>query len=283
MTKRNRKTLADNFSEGMMPSQEAFEDLIDSMVNIVDDGFDKSPSDGMKVAQLGNDGKLISFYDDIAVRNPLWSIALSMPDYGTNPDSVQNLGFYYADARIPGVTLAGSGVSSELEEAGREGTIKVGINQNAPAHELDVGGVIASDGRIGREGRSEMRVPADGKWHPIIQGLDGCHAFEIMAGVGKKRSGRYALLHAFALSTFNSSKGNITAHQAHFSSRCDQIDLRWVGAQHNYALEMRTRCDFGPNGAEAVYIRYYITRLWFDPFMDNCAEGDGTDSSEAAK
>ena len=41
MTKRNRKTLSDNFADGSLPTQDAFGDLIDSMVNIVDDGFDK--------------------------------------------------------------------------------------------------------------------------------------------------------------------------------------------------------------------------------------------------
>lgn len=275
MTKRNRKTLADNFADGKMPTQEAFGDLIDSMVNIVDDGFDKSAADGMKVAQLDNSSKLISFYDEITVKDPLWSVAFSTSGYGGGAGGIKSLSFQYGGGKASGLTLAG--VPAADGEDAAAGRIRVGVNQAEPSRELDVGGVIASDGRIGREGRQENRVRADGKWHPILRGLDGCQAFEIMAGVGRKNSGRYALLHAFALSTFNSSKGNITRHHAHYSSRCDQIDLRWTGETHSYALEMRTRCNFEQGASEEIYVRYYVTQLWFDPFMEDCAVKAGAD------
>ena len=276
MTKRNRKTLADNFADGRMPTQEAFEDLIDSMVNIVDDGFDKSAMDGMKVAQLDNNSKLISFYDEITVREPLWSISFSMSGYGGSPGSQKNLGIHYGTCNDGGLTLAPA-----AREGTERGKIRVGINQDNPEHELDVNGVMVADGRIGRAGKKGNEVRADGQWHPIIRNLDGCHAYEIMAGVGKRRSGRYALLHAFALSTFNSKKGNITSHQAYYSSRCDQIDLRWSGEPHNYSLEMRTRCSLESHAAEKVYIRYYITQLWFDAFMADCMPGGDTPGDEA--
>jgi hypothetical protein len=264
MTKRNRKTLVGSFADGEMPTQDAFADLIDSMVNIVDDGFDKSALDGMKIAQLDNNSKLVSFYDDITVREPMWSISFSMPSYQGGGGSVKNLNFLCGDATYGGLTLARSNSN------GVEDKINVGINRRNPEHELDVGGVVAADGRMGRHGKYQVR--ADGNWHPIVEGLDGCHAFEVMAGVGKKNTGRYALLHAFALSTFNSSNSNVSRHQARYSSRCDQIDLRWVGETHNYALEMRTRCSYEQNSTDEVYVRYHITRLWFDPFMDGSAE-----------
>jgi hypothetical protein len=280
MTKRNRKTLADKFTNGRMPTQHDFGDLIDSTVNIVDDGFDKDAQDGMKVAQAGSTGKLISFYDEITVRDPIWSFAFSMPDSGGGYGSVQNLGIFHGREKLPGITLAGAANGGQ-ENSGAENPdevkILVGVNTNAPEHEMDVRGVVASDGRIGREGKKQFRVKADGQWHPIIEKLDGCHAFEITAGVGMKKSGKYALLHAFALSTFNSKKGNITAHQAYFSSKCDQIELRWAGITNDYALQMRTRCDFGSSGKDQVYVRYYITRLWFDPFMEQCEGQTGSE------
>ncbi len=283
MTKRNRKTLTDNFADGTLPTQEAFGDLIDSMVNIVDDGFDKTALNGMKVAQLGNSGRLMSFYDEITVKAPIWSIAFSMSGYGGGADSYKNLNVFYGNNNASGLTLA-SAIASGIgeEEAGAE-KLRVGINNNNPAHELDVNGVIASDGRIGREASPEREVRADGKWHPIITGLDGCQAFEIMAGVGKPRSGRYALVLAYALSTFNSKKSNITYHQAHYSSRCDQIDLRWVGESHNYSLEMRTRCSFEQSNDEQVFIRYYTTQLWFDPFMERCVKHDSSSTPPVAE
>lgn len=271
MTKRNRRTLTEYFAHGQLPRQEAFGDLIESMVNVVDDGFDKSPQDGMKIAQLENSSKLISFYDEITVKSPIWSIAFSIPEYGGGAKSNKNLSFSYGNRKAAGLTLAS--VPGEGEEDADGGKIRVGVNNSNPLHEMDVHGVIAADGRIGREGKQENKVRADGEWHPIITGLDGCHGFEIMAGVGKPRSGRYALLHAYALSTFNSKKSNITSHQAFFLSRCDQIDLRWVGETHDYALEMRTRCSYEEGSGEEIYVRYYVTRLWFDPFM----AGSGND------
>lgn len=280
MTKRNRKTLTGNFADGKLPTQEAFGDLIDSMVNIVDDSFDKSVQNGMEVAQLDNSCKLISFYDEITVKTPLWSIAFSTSGYGDGAGSYKNLNFFYGTNNATGLTLASAAGNKSGEEKTEEEKIRVGINKNNPEHEMDVNGVIASDGRIGRGGKKENEVRADGKWHPIVTGLDGCQAYEIMAGVGKPQSGKYALLHAFALNTFNSKKGNITYHQAHYSSRCDQIDLRWVGETHNYSLEMRTRCSFEQNGNEEIYIRYYMTQLWFDPFMENCTKIKSSDRSQ---
>ena len=35
---------------------------------------------------------------------------------------------------------------------------------------------------------------------------------------------------------------------------------------------MRTGCSFEQNANEKIFIRYYITKLWFDPLMDGCAE-----------
>jgi hypothetical protein len=283
MTKRNRKTLADNFSDGKLPTQEAFGDLIDSMVNIIDEGFDKNALDGIKIAQLDNSSKLISFYDEITVKSPIWSVAFSPSGYGGGADRYKNLNFFFGDSKTNGVTLA-TALPKEPKEDDIDGArTKLGVNNSNPQYEIDVKGIISSDGRIGRAEKKELEVKADGKWHPVIVGLDGCNAFEIMAGVGKKRSGRYALMHAFALNTFNSKKGNITYHQAHYSSRCDQIDLRWVGQTHNYSLEMRTRCNFDQNASEETVIRYFVTQLWFDPFMDNCTKLNVIDGKSNAE
>jgi len=272
MTQRNRKTLSGYFSEGQLPTQNEFGELIDSMVNVVDDGFDKSPEDGLKLAQLKPGSKLVSFYEEITVGKPLWSIAFTMPGNASSATSYKNLNIFYASNTSGGLTLANmNGNETPLEQSGK-GTIRVGINQNSPQHELDVNGVIVADGRIGREEKKERSVLADGNWHRISDELDGCQAFEVMAGVGKKNSGKYALLHAFALNTFNTKKNSITRHQAHFMSKCDQIELRWTGDTHKYTLEMRTRCAyFEVDDDEKIYVRYFITNLWFDPTMANCS------------
>ncbi|WP_334158095.1 hypothetical protein [Oryzomicrobium sp.] len=243
MAKKNRTSLKHAFSEGAQPSAESFADLIDSALNVVDDGFDRSDEDGFRVAQLGKTGKLISFFENIAVRRPSWFMRLSQGSRRL---------FFGSESEKPVLTLSS-------ETVGDQEATRVGINKADPAHELDVDGVVAAKGRIGSQGAS---VKADGQWHDIAGPLDGCRAFEVIAGVGDKDAGRYALLHAFALNTFN-RKGHVTPHQSYYGSRCDQLDLRWVGDTHAYTLQLRTRCAYG----EHVAIQFYLTDLWFDPFM----------------
>ena len=270
MSKRNRKTLAEHFTEGSLPTQEAFADLIDSTINIVDDGFEKNASEGLKLAQVDENAKLLSFYDEITVRSPVWTMALSAPSTAYAHGNYKNLTVSWGGN--PENRLILSSVP-EIEAPETEGAVvphrlRMGINRPSPQHEMDVGGVVAADGRIGRRAPDGFEVRADGQWHPITKPLDGCHAFEIMAGIGKPKSGKYALTHAFAVSTFNSKHSSITSHQARFSSRCDQLDLRWQGTTHEYVLEMRTRCSYEQHANEEIFVQYYLTQLWFDPFME---------------
>lgn len=253
-----------------MPSEEAFDDLIDSSINIVDDGFEKSATDGLKIAQVEEGARLLSFYDEITVRSPVWSVALASPASGFATSNYKNLSIYWPGNGESRLLLASVSASEGHRGAPGPSRLRLSINRTAPEYEMDVGGVVASDGRIGREAPSGMLVRADGKWHPITEPLDGCQAFEVMAGVGKPKSGKYALTHAFAVSTFKSSKSSITHHGAHYSSRCDQIDLRWSGGVHNYVLEMRTRCSYEQHADEEVYVQYHLTQLWFNPMMEGC-------------
>lgn len=262
MPSKNRTTLKNYFKSGSLPSEDQFEDLIDSMLNMRDEGFEKSAREGFKVAQLP-EGKLISFFEDITVRNPIWSFKIDLKSESRklcllNEDEKEIL------------TLTPDG--------------NVGIKQNQPAFELEIAGTMASRGRIGEKGA--RKVHANGYWQNITETLEGCHAFEIMAGVGKPKSGKYALMHAFALKTFN-KKGKIVYHQAHYGSRCNRLKLRWrKEPDQKYRLQLKTRSRYGEvcksnrskiNGDKSkqdvgVYVKYYITRLWFDQFMQNCLE-----------
>lgn len=275
MTKRNRKTLVEHFAEGRLPSQEVFTDLIDSTINIVDDGFEKNATEGLKVAQVDENSKLLSFYDEITVRTPVWTMSLASPSGAIYSGGIyKNLSVYWAENQDNRLILASVPTNEDADEidASTPHRLRMSINRPHPEHEMDVGGVIASDGRIGRQAPDGFVVRADGKWHPITKSLDGCQAFEVMAGVGKPKSGKYALTHAFAISTFNSRNSSISYHQARFSSRCDQIDLRWTGSTHEFVLEMRTRCSYEQHANEEIYVRYFLTQLWFDPFMEGCAK-----------
>jgi hypothetical protein len=242
MAKKNRETLKNYFKTGKRPTEGEFEDLIDSTLNNIDEGFDKTPEDGFKVTQLGEFGKLISFYQNIDVKSALWSIAASVIDKGLVFESEKKKDVLY------------------LSPLG-----KVSINM-APEPELDVkldvNGTVSSYGRVGAETGT---IPADGKWHDIEAGLKGCNAFEIMAGAGEKKKGKYALAHAIAVNTFN-SKGKITYTQSYYGTRCARLKLRWSGDVNVYSLQLRSGYCYG----KGVKVKYQITRLWFDPLMDDC-------------
>ncbi|UVA77248.1 hypothetical protein [Pandoraea commovens] len=268
IARRNRDTLRRKFGNGEMPSATAFSELIDSMLNIVDEGFDKTPVDGLKVSQL-NQGKLLSFYQNIDLKSPIWTIQLDSEAGGLafgNPDNPNAL-----TLRQLGKKPARDAVSGPPQGQGAQGA-----PATIPTFELDVAGRVVADGRRGRPGARS--VQADGKWHDITDPLTGCQAFEITAGVGKRGSGKFALMHAYAVMAYN-GKGDIDYRQSHFGSKCNRLQLQWVdapdGAKHSYVLQMRVGCPYDSTrdaaGAPKTWVTYYLTTLWFDPDMTGSA------------
>ena len=236
--KQNRGTLKNYFKKGSLPSEKQFGNLIDSMLNIVDDGFEKTAKEGMKLFSMGDYEKLISFYRQIDVKSPVWSISINQI---TENFEVKNKN------------------EQTLLSIDQEG--QVGINKKRPEHTLDVNGVVGAKGRTGTF--KQGTVPADGKWHTLLKNLDGCRAYEVIAGAGKKKEGKYALVHSIVLSTFN-SENRVSYNQAYYNTKCNRIELCWDGEQHNFALKMKTKCDYGEN----AYIQYNISELWHDYYMD---------------
>lgn len=253
MAKKNRSTLKRYFRKGALPSEDHFDDLIDSTLNTIDEGFDKSPENGFEISLVGDHRRLISFFKSGAVTDAVWAI-----DYDSEHDRLL-IKKPHVDPNVPpAMTFSGNG--------------NVGVKNESPAHTLDVGGVVAAQGRLGANPDNRKTVPADGHWHNITGPLRGCHAIEVMAGVGSKGTGRYALMQAIAINTFNprgwlfnflNLKKRIKYQQAYYLSRGNRIKLRWSSAGEEYFLQMRTICTYG----EDVKIRYYLTSLWFDEDM----------------
>ena len=67
MPRTNRNTLKEYFKRGSMPNQKHFYELIDSMVNISDDGIDKNPDDGLRLAPSKENSPVISLFTNIQV------------------------------------------------------------------------------------------------------------------------------------------------------------------------------------------------------------------------
>src|SRR6185436_20000712 len=74
MAKRNRITLKHFFRRGGLPTENQFRDLIDSTLNMVDEGFGKSPENGLEISPLGDKPSLVSFFRNEDSASPAWSI-----------------------------------------------------------------------------------------------------------------------------------------------------------------------------------------------------------------
>ena len=143
---RDRKTLRNYFRSGSLPTAEHFGELIDSTVNKVDDGFDKTPADGLKVAWLSAPN-FLSFYRGDVFGGAVWRVA-------HDPDR-DDLLVRKDNADAPSLAIGGEAV---------------GVRRASPRAALDVGGVVRAEGRAGDDAFGG--VLANGAWHPVTDWLD---------------------------------------------------------------------------------------------------------------
>ena len=277
MSKQDRTTLKSFFRDGSMPTAEHFRDLIDSSVNQVEDGFEKTSADGLRLASVGDSSRLMSLFQGLGSREPSWTL-----DHGERPGTLHFRPGNGADALgIGGQGAYPDGVYSHGARSRRPAPLsltrdgRIGIGAEDPAWPLDVAGPARMTGRIGMATQALPEVPADGHWHDITLPMTGCKAFEITAGVGGLRAqGRYALLHAVAMNTFHPrnallnwffTRRPIRSQTAVYGSYADRLKLRWTGTseRHHFKLQLRSNASYG----EGRVVRYYLTQLWFDPFM----------------
>ena len=267
MAKKNRNTLKKYFSEGAMPRSEHFADLIDSSLNTIDEGVRRTQENGYEISLFDKQERLLSFFRKIKDEDALvWSLSHNKKNDTlafVKPDEEE-------EGAAPPLTLAPNG--------------RVGINQAHPRSHLDVDGVISHKGRIGnylegldaksiKDGRAYVK--ADGKWHNITGPLRGCQAFEVMAGVGKLKTGQYAMMHATVLNAFNPTgylfnflnlKKRIRYTQSFYLNRAQKLKLRWMKSNEEegiYFLQMRTNSKL----EDGIWVQYYLTQLWFDEDM----------------
>jgi hypothetical protein len=247
---KNKETLKNYFKKGGAVSEKHFVDLIDSSMNVIDDGIDVNPKDGLRINPTGIFTTLISFFRKKSQRKADFTV-------NSNFNNLEGLSI---------------NTSSDKSALKIKSDNKVGINTDEPKFDFEVNGVIASKSRIGIF--SNGSVPADGVWHKIIQNLDGINAFEVIAHAsGSVNSGYYSISRIIALSAFGGrfSKNKIKNFQYSnwdtFLGRLFRtkklIKFRWTGTLHNYNLEVKTTGDWGinPETTNSYEIKYNVTKL----------------------
>jgi len=217
----DRKQLKSFFKKGNLPDENAFAKLIDSTFNIADDKLDIN-EDGLMIYPSENGKeKLLNFFEEKDKTDPTWVMFISKKDDG-------------------GISIKQIVQSKKEDNSNKESVnpsalfiqkdgSKVGLGTDSPSQQLDVKGIVASEGRMGTF--LEGEVDADGEWYNIFdteKGLQGCNAYEIMAyAEGDKHEGKYSLMHAIAISTLGNSKPKISKTSAYHGKWWNKIDIRW--------------------------------------------------------
>lgn len=245
----NRTALLNLFRKGRLPTEASFENLIDSTVNKIDDGISKSEEYGLQIAPLGDSNKLISFFKSLEdTDHPLWQLSIK----GKSGEK----GVSFETPEVPNAFYLGN-----------NGHIGIGTSQ--PIFPLTVNGFLGFKGRMGTYAAG--RVIGDGKYHDVLTDLKGPQAFEIVARIdGQPKRGKYAMTHAIATCTFGHAFRNRVRHtSAYFGWPWNRIKLRWKGTPESNNLQMKTCSHYGvgANG-EPFKIRYCITKLWDDDYLD---------------
>ena len=293
MTVRDRDTLFKYFKAGELPTEAHFHDLIESTLNMRDEGFRKTPDRGLEISTSVGAHALLTFFRAENARQPLWTVRYGDKVESQGENTGEKLELRAVDSSEG--TLANPNALLTLYRKGQ-----VGINtRQAPRHTLQVEGVVGSTGRAGTFALPEPDKPpmADGKWHPLTPELSHCVAFEVVATAGgAPNSGRQAMLHAIAVNAHNARldwfyrgaqdgrirrwldsrlnrwfnpKNRIRCHDAWYGERCDRLELEWQrfkgDAPRSYRLMIRTQCDY--ESPEPIQV--HVTRLW--PLVDAAA------------
>lgn len=236
MPKRNRQTLKERYKPGYRPSSEDMWDLIDSSVNILDDGFSKQAETGMALAPMEGRNSVLSVFKEAGDDLPEWQMEINRE---TGDLCIGNPS---GDEFVPSITLKRGG-GTELKKG------------------LAVKGILEAPGRKGTF--VEGKVPANGYWHDIAGRLEGCWALEVIAGCGRKNSGKHALVVATAVHCFGARR-RISRTSSCYGMSGNRICLKWKKDGTACRLYMKTRFNYG----DGIMIRYNISRLWDSPFME---------------
>lgn len=271
MVKRDRATLRGFFGKGALPSAEHFSDLVESSLNTLDDGFNKTPHDGIQLYTLDNKDALMSLYrggGNIETTLANWLIKF-------NEDALENIDVI-ANPAIPEKRKT----VLSLDSHGR-----VGINNHLPQHTLDINGTLATRSLRGVE---EKPVLANGNWYDITDGLQGVQSFALSAAVGIPGTDMRAALRCTAIGIFEKTSSwkqifsrsrRFKTQHVYYSSFSHRIRIRWCKRGDLYYLQLGTKCDYKYFAEkyhkpvnDGIRVRYHLSSLWQDEDLSGCNE-----------
>lgn len=240
MAKANRETLKGYFSNGKMPTGSQFGDLVDSMLNIVDDGMNRTEGNGLQLSPLEENSPVLEFYSSILDDIPLWEVRVDRKR--------EALELRIGGEKTPVMTLFPDR--------------KISLEGN-----VEVTGTVSAAGFLGNYRCGE--IPADGAWHDITDengdDLSGCRAYKVIAGCGRKGKGKYALAEVTAMQCYGQHR-KVYYRQSWFGMHFNRLKFRWHQEGKSWRLQMRSRCNYG----EETVVRFQITELWQDYYMADC-------------
>ena len=226
------------------------QDFVTSTLNILSDGIDVDDIHGLKIESKSKSQKLISFFDKINQKSPIWSLSMN------------------EDNRSKGLNISEGGESRLFIRKGGN----IGIGTMNPLFKLNVEGVISNHGRVGTYAYGN--IPADGKWHSILTNMTGCQGFEAMAHVNFENDQRYALTHGILLmSNKKGSKNQVKTVEASsnwiWGRFLNKIKFRWKVDDENstpevtkFKLQIRSRSRFGMPSGTIPNIFYRLSKIW---------------------
>lgn len=242
MAIRNRNTLIEGFSAGQRPTADDFKNLIDSTVNILDDGFSKDAQSGIKLAPMSEqEGTVMTFLqnmtDDAGGR---WEF-----------DILNN------DMKISRVSEK---EKKQLLLLKQNGEIELGEE----GCDIQVKGTLHTEQRAGK--KVDKQLVANGEWQKLTDFLPGVRALEVVCVMGKRTTGKHAVIIAHATHCFG-AKPRIKYVRSHFGMFGNKLVLRWQKSPKDRACQLQVRSRF--KLGNDIFIQCSITSLWDNPLMEN--------------
>lgn len=227
MAKLNRKTLKNYFKSGERPSQQAFSDLIDSSVNILDDDFSNVRDTALKVTGNNERRTAISIYTQPDDKEAAWNILISK------------------DGEL------------RCSAAGDKNNLILSPE----------GDVVLDSEKIYLQGKSILQgkagnCPADGRWHYVSAEYASVNMYEITA-VYSAGGNRYTTILKACASHCNGRKRIVNRMRPFSFFWQNKLKVKWVKIKNKKGgavilrLAIRTRY-FNKNGT----IQYRIRQTW---------------------